>query len=175
MKHNPGDRWMPNSRKSQYLVEQLILENSCISRAKALEDRARAAGKNVWRDLRAAAALTDKVTEALLKTVPADKLQWLARTMKEGHIRVDMPGPVRREGYVVVSDRDAAALTEAAMRNECAMCTRTGSDVNTCAIRKALLVCAAPNVISDGGTLSGCEYETYAVQLVAGEEVDLSE
>ena len=112
MKHNIGDRWMPNSRESQYLVEQLILENSCISRAKALEDRARAAGKNVWRDLRAAAALTDKVTEALLKTVPADKLQWLARTMKEGHIRVDMPGPVRREGYVVVSDRDAAALTE---------------------------------------------------------------
>ena len=171
MKHNTGDRWMPNSRESQYLVEQLILENSCISRAKALEDRARAAGKNVWRDLRAAAALTDKVTEALLKTVPADKLQWLARTMKEGHIRVDMPGPVRREGYVVVSDRDAAALTEAAMRTECAMCTRTGSDVKSCPIRQALLVCAAPDIVKDDGVLSGCEYERYATQLISGEEV----
>lgn len=171
MKHEPGERWMPNSRESQYLVEQLILVNSCNSRLKALEDRAKAAGKNVWRDLRAAAALTNKSAEALMKTVPEEKLRWIARTMKEGHIRVDMPGPVRREGYVILSDTHAAALAEAAMRNECAMCTRTGGDVSKCLIRQALLVAAAPENIRDDGVLSGCEYERYAGQLVGGEEV----
>ena len=70
---------------------------------------------------------------------------------------------------------DAAALTEATMRTECAMCTRTGSEVNTCAIRQALLVCAAPEIVRSEGTLSGCEYENYAVRLVGGEEVDLGE
>lgn len=162
---------MPNSRESQFLVEQLILENSCVSRLNAIEDRAKAAGKTVWRDLRAAAAMNHKATEALLKTVPASKLEWLVRTMREGHIRVDMPGPVRREGYVILSDTHAAALAEAAMRNECAMCTRTGSDVKKCLIRQALLVAAAPENIREEGILSGCEYERYAGQLVGGEEV----
>lgn len=160
---------MPKSRESQFLVEQLLLENSFISRAKALEERAKAAGPTVWEDMQQAADLIDRTTEALLKTVPADKLQWISRTMKEGHFRVEMPGPVRRSGYVVISDRDAAALTEATMR------TRTGSEVNTCAIRQALLVCAAPEIVRSEGTLSGCEYENYAVRLVGGEEVDLGE
>ena len=170
-KHEPGERWALNARESQYLVEQLILCNSFISRSRALEERARSAGKNVWRDLRAAAALAEKSTEALMRTVPADKLEWFSRTLKEGHIRVDMPGPVRRDGYVVISDRDAAALTEAAMRSECAMCTRTGSEVKGCPIRRALLVCAAPDIVKDDGVLSGCEYERYAMQLLSGEEV----
>ena len=171
MKHQTGERWMPNSKESQYLVEQLILANSFISRAKALEERAKAAGPTVWRDIRCAAALVEKSTEALMKTVPASKLEWFAKTLREGHIRVDMPGPVRRDGYVVISDRDAAALTEAAMRTECAMCTRTGSDVRSCPIRRALLVCAAPDIVEDEGMLSGCEYERYATQLISGEEV----
>lgn len=175
MKRQPGERWMPNSRESQFLVEQLLLENSFISRAKALEERAKAAGPTVWEDMQQAADLIDRTTEALLKTVPADKLKWISRTMKEGHFRVEMPGPVRRSGYVVISDRDAAALTEATMRTECAMCTRTGSEVNACAIRQALLICAAPEIVRSEGTLSGCEYENYAVRLVGGEEVDLDE
>ena len=74
--------------------------------------------------------------------------------------------------HLLITDRHLAAMAEAAMKSECILCMREGSEINGCELREALLETAAPTAVQDGDSLyRKCEYREAAGQLVQGKDV----
>ena len=162
----------PNRRENEFMLNLMILRNTLRVNAPACRERARAAGKWVWRDMRLMLTLVSRIQDQLLATMPESRDEYYSAYAKHGHYELRIDGPVRNGRHLLVTDRHLAAMAEAAMKSECILCMREGNEINGCELREALLEAAAPTAIQDGDSLfRKCEYRDAAGQLVQGKDV----
>ena len=162
----------PNRRENEFMLNLMILRNTLRTNAPACRDRARLAGKWIWRDIRLMQTLVDRIQNAMLRTMPESRDEYYSAYAKHGHYELHIDGPVRTARHLLVTDKHLAAMAEAAMKSECILCMREGSEIGRCELREALLEAAAPTAIEDGNSLfRKCEYREAAGQLVQGKDV----
>lgn len=162
----------PNRKENEFMLNLMILRNSLALQAPACRDRAKRAGKWTWRNIRLMLSLVDKVQQDMIGTMPARRNEYYSTYARNGHYELVMNGPKRQERFIVVSDKNLAALCEAAMETECVMCMREGSQIQNCPIRKALMEVAPP---SEPNTTrwESCEYREAASSLIHDEDIKL--
>ena len=152
------------------MLNLMVLRNSLHRNAPETRERARLAGKWVWRDIRILTRLVDKVQEALLKTMPASRDEYYSAYARHGHYELHIDGPIRTPRHLLITDKHLAAIAEAAMKSECILCMREGSEISQCPLREALLETAAPTDLQEGRWVK-CEYRDAAGALVQGKDV----
>jgi hypothetical protein len=107
--------------------------------------------------------------EQLMETMPESRWEYYSTLARSGRYHLDIEGPVRQGRMVLISDLHLAQLCELVMENECLMCLKTGREVETCPVRKALMEVAPPSEILG----YRCEYADAAGDLVQGKEVHI--
>ena len=162
----------PNRRENEFMMNLMILRNTMKRNAPACRDRARLAGKWVWRDIRLLTVLVQRIQEKLLRTMPAGRDDYYRAYAQHGHYELHMDGPVRTARHILMTDKHAAALAEAAMKSECILCIREGSEIGQCPLREALLESAVPTELEEGRFLK-CEYREAAGKLIQGKDVTI--
>lgn len=164
----------PNRRENEFMLNLMILRNTMKRNAPACRERARLAGKWVWRDMRLLTVLVERIQERLLRTMPESRDDYYRAYAQHGHYELHIDGPVRTARHILMTDKHAAALAEAAMKSECILCIREGSEIGQCPLREALLESAVPTAIEDGDSLfRKCEYRDAAGALVQGKDVTI--
>ena len=164
----------PNRRENEFMLNLMILRNTLRTNAPSCRERARMAGKWVWRDIRLLTVLVERIQEKLLRTMPQSRDDYYRAYAQHGHYELHMDGPVRTPRHILMTDKHAAALAEAAMKSECILCMREGNEIGRCELREALLESAAPSAIEDGDSLfRKCEYRDAAGALVQGKDVTI--
>lgn len=166
------ERTNPNRGENEFMLNLMVLRNSLKRYAPACRERARRAGRWVWRDIRIIDSLVDKVQRALLDTMPERREEYYLAYCRHGHYELVMNGPYRGTRYVMINDRHLAEITERAMEAECMMCFREGSEIRSCPLRRALLEVAPPGELEDG-RWEKCEYREAARQVLNDEEVKI--
>ena len=165
-------RTKPNRKENEFMLNLMILRNSLRQNAPACRERARAAGKWTWRDIRLMLCLVDRIQNALRGTMPASRDEYYAAYARHGHYELHIDGPVRTSRHLLVTDRHLAAMAEAAMKSECILCMREGAEISRCPLREALLEAAAPSSYQgEGRMVRKCEYREAAGQLIQGHDV----
>ena len=164
----------PNRKENEFMMNLMILRNTMKRNAPACRERARLAGKWVWRDIRLLTVLVERIQEKLLRTMPESRDDYYRAYAQHGHYELHMDGPVRTPRHILMTDKHAAALAEAAMKSECILCMREGNEIGRCELREALLESAVPTAIEDGDSLfRKCEYRDAAGALVQGKDVTI--
>lgn len=167
-------RTNPNRRENEFMMNLMVLRNTLSKNAPACRERARMAGKWVWRDIRLMLTLVNRIQTRMLRTMPDKRDEYYLAYAQHGHYELHMDGPVRTARHILVTDKHAAALAEAAMKSECVLCMREGSEIGQCPLREALLESAPPSNIDDGDSLfRHCEYREAAGQIMHGETVQI--
>lgn len=167
-------RTKPNKRENEFMMNLMILRNTLKRNGPAIRERARLAGKWVWRDIRLATVLICRIQDALLRTMPRSREDYYMAYAQHGHYELHIDGPIRMPRQVVISDKHLAAICDAAMENECIMCMREGKEIDRCGLREALLAAAAPTEIREGDDLyRRCEYREAAGNLIQGKDVTI--
>ena len=162
----------PNKRENEFMLNLMILRNTMHRNAPECRERARLAGKWVWRDIRLMTRLVDKIQDALLRTMPASRDEYYSAYARHGHYELHIDGPIRTARHLLVTDKHLASMAEAAMKSECILCMKEGCEIDKCELREALLEAAAPTAIQDGDSMfRRCEYRDAAGQLVQGKDV----
>lgn len=152
------------------MTNLMVVLHTILSDRAAAEKRLKEYGyRNVRRDTGLLIWLVNRLQEQMLATMPLRRLSYYQRMAQEAQIVIDFPGPAPKGRSILVDVRDLAAITEAAMQNECAMCVRDGREIKNCRLRDALLTVAPPTEFS----AAGCEYRNPASQLVQGEDVTI--
>ena len=154
------------------MLNLMVLRNTLAVNAPACRERAKAAGKWIWRDIRLMLALVSKVQVALLRTMPASRDDYYTAYAEHGHYELHINGPVRTPRMLMITDRHLATICEAAMASECIMCMREGSEIDKCPLRDALLESAVPTAYQEG-KWKRCEYREAAGQLIRGEDATI--
>ena len=167
-----AERTKPDRRENEFMMNLMILRNSLAVCSPACRERARRAGKWVWRDIRLMLTLVCRIQEQLLKTMPDSREEYYRAYAQYGHYELHMNGPVRTARHILMTDRHAAALAEAAMKSECILCMREGNEIGRCELREALLESAVPTELQEG-RFRKCEYRDAAGALVQGRDVSI--
>lgn len=167
-------RRMPNRQENALMLDLMLVRNTLARNSEAARERLKASPHG-WRDLRLLWYLVNKVQEELLSTVPDKRIAYYNQMARHGQVIIDIPGPIPRGRHILITDDHLAAITEAAMRGECALCLKEGKEAQRCPIRQALMEVAPPAEISSGGKAwwAGCEYQKAGSALVRGEKVTL--
>lgn len=171
----PEDRkTKPNKRENEFMLNLMVLRNTLMRNAPACRERARLAGKWIWRDIRLATVLICRIQEALLRTMPSSREDYYIAYAQHGHYELHIDGPIRTPRQLLITDKHLATICEAAMLSECIMCIREGNEIDHCELRDALLETAAPTAIQKGDSpFRKCEYKDAASQLLHGKDVTL--
>lgn len=162
----------PDRKENEFMMNLIILRNSLVTNAPACRERAKLAGKWVWRDIRLMLSLVTRIQDRLLATMPASRSDYYLAYARGGHYELRMDGPVRNGRHVLITDMHLGSLCEAAMESECVMCMREGSDIGRCGLRAALLEVAPPTELQDGKWRK-CEYRDAAGDLIHGRGVSI--
>ena len=164
----------PNKRENEFMLNLMVLRNTLLRNGPACRERAKLAGKWIWRDIRLATVLIDRIQEALLRTMPASREEYYTAYAHHGHYELHIDGPIRTPRQVLITDKHLGTICEAAMLSECIMCIREGNEIDHCELRDALLETAAPTAIQKGDSpFRKCEYKDAASQLLHGKDVTL--
>lgn len=164
----------PNKRENEFMLNLMVLRNTLLRNGPACRERAKLAGKWIWRDIRLATVLIDRIQEALLRTMPASREEYYTAYAHHGHYELHIDGPIRMPRQVLITDKHLGTICEAAMLSECIMCIREGNEIDHCELRDALLETAAPTAIQKGDSpFRKCEYKDAASQLLHGKDVTL--
>lgn len=164
----------PNKRENEFMLNLMVLRNTLLRNGPACRERAKLAGKWIWRDIRLATVLIDRIQGALLRTMPASREEYYTAYAHHGHYELHIDGPIRMPRQVLITDKHLGTICEAAMLSECIMCIREGNEIDHCELRDALLETAAPTVIQQGDSpFRKCEYKDAASQLLHGKDVTL--
>ena len=127
-----------------------------------------------WRDMRLLLRLVDKVQIMLLHTMPDKRVDYYAKIAEFGKVIIDLPGPIPKGRHILITESHLAAITEAAMRSECAFCMKEGKDVKQCPIRAALLEVAPPSaILNNFDWFTPCEYREAGKALEHGKDITL--
>ena len=162
----------PNRRENEFMLNLMILRNTLRTNAPSCRERARLAGKWVWRDIRLLTVLVERIQEKLLRTMPESRDDYYRAYAQHGHYELHMNGPVRTARHILMTDKHAAALAEAEMKSECILCMREGGEIKQCELREALLEAAPPTDLQEGLYMK-CEYRDAAGALVQGKDVTI--
>lgn len=162
----------PNARENEMVIDLMVVRNTLMHNSEAVRDRLRGY-PHAWRDMRLLLYLVNKLQGELLATMPDKRVNYYAMLCQHGKKIIDIPGPIPRGRHILMDVDDLAALTEAAMLGECAICFREGKEVKRCPIRAALLEAAPPAVINPDTWRAGCEYRNAASDLVQGKETTI--
>lgn len=164
----------PNKRENEFMLNLMVLRNTLLRNGPACRERAKLAGKWIWRDIRLAAVLIDRIQGALLRTMPASREEYYTAYAHHGHYELHIDGPIRTPRQVLITDKHLGTICEAAMLSECILCIREGNEIDHCELRDALLETAAPTAIQQGDSpFRKCEYKDAASQLLHGKDVTL--
>lgn len=166
----PAPKTKPNRRENEFMLNLMVLRNTLKVNAPACRERARAAGKWIWRDIRLLLTLVCRIQEAMLRTMPESRDEYYTAYAMSGHYELHIDGPIRTARHLLITDRHLAAMAEAAMKSECILCMREGSEIGKCPLREALLETAVPTEIQEG-RWEKCEYRDAAGKLVQGKDV----
>ena len=167
---DPAPKTKPNRRENEFMLNLMVLRNTLKVNAPACRERARAAGKWIWRDIRLLLTLVCRIQEAMLRTMPESRDEYYTAYAMSGHYELHIDGPIRTARHLLITDRHLAAMAEAAMKSECILCMREGSEIGKCPLREALLETAVPTEIQEG-RWEKCEYRDAAGKLVQGKDV----
>ena len=168
-----GNKTMPNRQENAMMLYLMALLNTLNRNSEAVKDRL-SVFRYGWRDLRLLLRLVDKVQIMLLHTMPDKRLDYYAKIAEHGKVIVDIPGLIPKGRHILITDKNLAAITEAAMRAECVLCMKDGKGVKGCPIRAALLEVAPPETVNDcRNWWVGCEYRNAASALIQGEEISI--
>lgn len=164
----------PNKRENEFMLNLMILRNTLLRNAPACRERARLAGKWIWRDIRLATVLICRIQDALLRTMPSSREDYYIAYARHGHYELHIDGPIRTPRHLLVTDKHLGTICEAAMRSECILCIREGKEIDQCELREALLESAAPTNLESGDSIfRKCEYRDAAGKLIHGEDVNV--
>lgn len=168
------EKTKPNRRENEFMLNLMILRNTLRTNAPSCRDRARLAGKWIWRDIRLMLTLVDRIQGAMLTTMPESRDEYYSAYAKHGHYELHIDGPVKTARHLLVTDKHLGAICEAAMKSECILCMREGGEINRCELREALLEAAPPtNLDESDGLFRKCEYRDAAGALVQGNDVTI--
>ena len=159
----------PNRRENEFMLNLMVLRNTLRVNAPACRERAKAAGKWIWRDIRLMLTLVNKIQDGLLKTMPETRDEYYSAYALHGHYELRIDGPIRNARHILVTDKHLASICEAAMKSECVLCMRDGDEIGQCPLREALLEAAPPSELQEG-LWRKCEYRDAAGQLIRGED-----
>ena len=165
-------RTKPNRTENEFMLNLMILRNALVRMGPAMQERARRAGGNCWRDIRMMAVTVTKVQEQLIATMPPRRDDYYMTYAQHGHYELLINGPIRNPRMVLIADKYLGALCEAAMRSECIMCMREGAEIGTCLLRQALLEVVPPTEVEDGRWRK-CEYRDAASSLIRDEAITI--
>ena len=169
-----GTKTKPNRRENEFMLNLMILRNTLRVNAPACRERARRAGRWVWRDMMLLLSLVNRIQDQLLATMPESRDEYYSAYARHGHYELRIDGPIRTSRHLLVTDKHLASLAEAAMKSECILCMREGSEIGQCELREALLESAVPTVIDESDSLfRKCEYRDAAGALVQGKDVSI--
>lgn len=164
------ERTKPNRRENEFMMNLMVLRNTLRTNAPACRERAQRAGAGIWEDIQRMLEAVDRIQNAMLKTMPESRDEYYSAYARHGHYELHIDGPVKTARHLLITDRHLAAMADAAMRSECILCMREGSEIGKCELREALLETAVPKEIQDG-IWDRCEYRNAAGQLVLGRDV----
>lgn len=168
----PKRVWKPARGENNLMLNLMILRNGLMKYGEDIRERCYAAGPTVWRDLRLMLAMLCRVQDALLETMPERRKEYYEMYRQNARYVMEVQKPVRPAHQMIMTDVLAGAMAEAAMENECLLCTRCGKDVEKCLVREAMLEVAPPTVMRDVEShFDDCEYQEAARQLVRGDMV----
>lgn len=111
-------------------VEKVQEDSFFVKRVKSIQ--------NGWRDLRMLRAILEKLVNAIMWTIPAEKVEGVARTATRMRYSITQGKAVTRPNEnkeQIVSARELDALIKAAHENKCRLCDE---DCNRCELGKAL-------------------------------------
>lgn len=126
------------------MMNLMVLRNTLRTNAPACRERAGRAGPGIWEDIGQLLELVDRIQNAMLKTMPESRDEYYSAYARHGHYELHIDGPVKTARHLLITDRHLAAMADAAMRSECILCMREGSEIGKCELREALLETAAP-------------------------------
>lgn len=173
-----SEKTRPNKLENNLMIDLMILRNALAQRMDSVKERIKRVNPNGWRDLRLLYALTCRIQEQLLQTMPDSRRDYYTALAAHGRYRLDIQGPIRPESFVLISDKHLGAMLEEIMEIKCLMCMKDGAEIEACPIRQTLLEVGPPTRIRTPEELGkmtardfGCEYCEAARQLVRGESV----
>lgn len=155
------------------MLDLMMLRNSLAKHSEAVKDRLKVC-PHAWRDMRLLWYLVNKLQIQLLNTMPDRRILYYDQMARHGKVIIDIPGPIPKGRHILITEKRLAAITEAAMRGECALCIKDGREAQRCPIRDALLEAAPPAVINEKiDWFTSCEYQKAAKALERGETIKL--
>lgn len=166
-------RQMPNRQENALMLDLMILRNTLAKNSEAVKERLKA-HPYAWRDMRLLWHLVNKLQAQLLDTMPDRRVLYYDQMAKHAKVTIDIPGPIPKSSHILIEKKRLAAITEAAMRGECALCIKDGTEAQHCPIRDALLEVAPPGAINNrANNWASCEYWNAASALVRGEDTTI--
>lgn len=136
-----AERWAP--RKSEYEGLQWIAGAwSLVTKANEVLKKRAQAVPGTWRDMRMCESVLGRISDALLQTVPSDRLAKLAAELKHTTVYLqttkDTTGNAYRAGMMYVSRDAVFRFVWRAVNQECLFCELDEKGQKKCRLKKDL-------------------------------------
>ena len=92
-----------------------------------------------WRDARMLAAVSSRLLDGLLGTIPVKKLVMIRKELDNTWCEVTVRNsiaPVKKEMFTYVEQETLERVTDRAMELECMFCEKRGKDARKCQLRQ---------------------------------------
>ena len=138
------ERW-PLSGREYFAIRQLFAIVSSYEHSMTqLEKRAKAI-PGAWRDLKMLSAKSENLIAALLRTVPANKLQQIQRELGSTTVTVEVKGAanskLERGAFQYVPCEALETLIQHMIDWECFSCEKCGKEAKKCPYRETIEAC----------------------------------
>ena len=159
---------MDTNAREIHVIEFLAgLDAQLASAQTVLEARIRKI-PNGWRDFRLALTKTEKLLDALYKTLPTKTLMHMQRICQYGEVIIRPKPAIKMPDDVQILPKDdVKQLINIALAAECAVCLKDARQQKKCKLRGALQTIAQPQVLKNDGlcpythVAAGNEYGEY--------------
>lgn len=115
------------------------LDGQMVNYEKDLEARLRTI-PDCWRQFRIAKTAIGKVLNGLYSTMPLKSLKRMKNLADHGEVVIRLRPAAVEKGLTLINDEALQTLLHICMNSECAICMRSGREVNDCELRKALML-----------------------------------
>lgn len=131
---------------------------------KTLEKRLKAIGG--WRYYRIARAFVKKSLGMLYDSMPEKNLRHLDRMLANSSMHIKPKSMTPPKNSILIDEDIFALLINETMMARCAICMAEPAEAKACKLRKALMIVAPPNDISETGW---CPYHEVTIQSELGD------
>lgn len=141
MRHQPDENGRYPLSMQEYTALRTLFGAVNALDSDTLKDRCRLFPGG-WRDLRCAQALSRKVMENLLCTVPAKKLLSMRRELTHTICEVKIKPPASStQDTVMISRKALVDLINRAVYMDCLLCEKTAKECKRCTLYQAINAC----------------------------------